>query len=117
GEIAAVAAADNGHRSGIDAGMMRQRVERRDDIAQIVLARDRLELRLGLRVAAQIERQTDASERSRFACARQIPLLAAAPAVYEQTAGDLRAYGDERCGDRLALDLDGPGFIVGPHAA
>ena len=97
--------------------MARERVERRDDIAQIVLARDRLELRLCLRVAAQIERQTDASERGRLACARQIPLLAAAPAVNEQNAGDLRAYGDERCGDRLALDLDGHGFIVGRHAA
>src|SRR5436190_17353683 len=97
--------------------MARERVERRDDIAQIVLARDRLELRLCLRMAAKIERQTDASERGRLACARQIPLLAAAPAVNEQNAGDLRAYGDKRCRDRLAFDLDGHGFIVCRHTA
>jgi hypothetical protein len=96
-QVAAVAAADDGDRRRVDVGVRGQRVVGGEQIAQIAFARHRLALRLGPGMAAEVEGQADAAERGDLARTRQVLLLAAAPAVHEQHAGNQHARASRAC--------------------
>ena len=73
---------------------------------QVVFPRHRLILAAGLGVAAQVEGEADAAERGNGACARQVLLLAAAPAVDQQRGRRARLLRrrDQRAIDAAAVD-------------
>ena len=85
-QVAAVAASDDGDRVGIDVVLRREKVVGGEDVAQALLARDGLVLRLRLRVAAQVEREANAAEPRHVARPGEVLPLVAAPAVDEEHA-------------------------------
>jgi len=74
-------------------------------------------LSLGRDVAAQIERQTNATEPRRFARAHEILLLAPAPPVNEETAGHGGRRREQCAGDMLVADRDVHAFKTRFHTA
>ena len=88
--------------------MRGQLVVGREQVVQIALARHRLALRLGAGMPAQVEGQAGATQCGDLARARQVLLLASAPAMHEEHAGHQRAGQDERPGDGpgAATDVD-----------
>src|SRR5262249_45472319 len=112
-QVAAVAATDNGDRRRINTAVPGQQVVRGEHVAQVVAARDRLVLRLRLRVAPEVERQAHAAQGGDLSRPGQVLLLAAAPAVYEEHPRDrtVAGRGQQRAGDVLAIDRDVESFI------
>src|SRR5688500_17380162 len=86
--------------------MFDELVVRGEHVLQIVSARDARLLRIGARVSAQVERERAAAGRRDLPRARELLLLAAAPAVHAQHARYRRRRRDERAGDVSAVDVD-----------
>ncbi len=66
-----------------------QQIVSGEQIIEVLFPRHAFLLRAGLRMAAQIERQADATKPGDTARAVQVALLAATPTVYEQHAWHL----------------------------
>src|SRR5690606_20460400 len=104
--VAAVTDANHGDGRGIDVRTRREPVVGRDQVGQVLRTADRLPLRGGFLVAAQVEGQADAADAGDATRAPQVVVLAAAPAMHEQHAGQRRRRREDGAADDLVVDPD-----------
>ncbi|MNN07499.1 hypothetical protein D3C81_1203250 [compost metagenome] len=106
GKVAAVTAAHHGDGIAVYLGVPHQHVIGSQHIGQVAHAADGFVLRGGTGVTGQVESHADAAQTGHLARARQVLLLAAAPPVHEQHAGELGGRRDQRAGDGAAIGMD-----------
>ena len=105
-QVAAVAAADDGDRFGIDLRVRGEDLVSAQHVAQVPFARDGFALCLRARVPAQVERQAHAAQRRDVARAREILLLRRTPSVHEENARQPLGRHDQRAVDPVGADDD-----------
>ena len=119
-EIAAIAAADDGHRAAIDLGSRGQQVVGGEDVVEVSLARYSRPLAVRGPMAAEVEREADAAERSDLARAHEVLRLAFAPAMDEQHPWERRPRDasprrDDGRRELVAADIEANGLLSGRH--
>src|SRR5690606_22669072 len=114
-QIAAITGPHYGNRRRVDMRVLRQQVVGGEQVVEVLLTGHGLLLRQRQGVTTQIERQANAAQTGNAPGARQVTLLAAAPAMYEKYAGQLRGWRQEGTGDVLVIDENVHGFAMSCH--
>ncbi|MNY25444.1 hypothetical protein D3C86_1592280 [compost metagenome] len=116
GQITPVTGADHGNRRGIEGRVREQAVIGRQQVTQIVFPGHPGQWDAGATsVPAQVEGQAYTTQPGDAFGALQIPLLAAAPAVHEEHAGDFRFGAQEGPAHLFVVDVDLNGFASSRH--
>ncbi|MNM51409.1 hypothetical protein D3C81_624670 [compost metagenome] len=96
--------------------MREQAVIGRQQVAQVVFAGHPGQWNAGAAgVPAQVEGQAHATQTGDALGALQVPLLAAAPTVHEEHAGDFRFGAQEGPAHLFVVDVDLNGFASSRH--
>ncbi|MCY1177030.1 hypothetical protein D9M73_173200 [compost metagenome] len=116
GQITPITGADHGNRGGIEGRVREQAVIGCQQVAQIVLPGHPGQWNAGATgVPAQVKGQAHAPQPGDTFGAFQIPLLAAAPTVHKEHAGDFRFGTQEGPAHLFVVDVDLNGFASSRH--